>query len=245
MYNDINEYYEYLKCKKIIVSTEPNSRPLTKLDVFNEHTNWFEINDLFEKNRIVIIDNVLKKEYVERLRNYMLCLNVRHDIYSDYAAVNFCKDGLWFDLLEQIADQFKEKLKFLKELNYNRSWSFIYNNQGNGPDPHFDPGSLITGNLWVTPDECMNIDNEYNGFEIWNILHPNHNLLYDQQLEKSFFNEIVNNPQVTKHTVTYKFNRIVFFDGRYVHRSQPVSSKSGYENRKINYTFLYNTQMEQ
>ena len=240
MYNDIYEHYEYLKNERIIISTETSDFLEFNLTVVNEFIDWNEINNEFEKNKIVIVDNLLKEEYVDRLRKYMLCLNIRHDIYNDYGAVNFSKEGLWFDLLEKISSQLKEKLKFLSNLNYNRSWSFIYNNEGNGPGPHFDPGSIVTGNLWVTPNDSINIDDKHNGIEIWNCLHPNCNTSTDQSLSAKFFDDINNSQMIKKNTVNYKCNRIVFFDGRYIHRSQPVSTKPGYKNRKINYTFLYN-----
>lgn len=226
MYSDSEEYLKYLIQKKIIITTEDLSFERLNEKVLNEDLNFNKINEEFIKNGFCIIDNILKKDYCERLQKFMLTINIREDIYSDYAAINYNKSGnaIWFKLLTNISEELKEKFYFLKDLNYQRGWSFIHNNnQIKSVGKHADPGSLITFNIWCTPNECV-LDNseKYNGV-----------VIYDT------FN-IEDTNKCSKKIVPYKFNRAIVFDSRKIHESLVARFKDGYENRKINYTFLYN-----
>ena len=44
--------------------------------------------------------------------------------------------------------------------------------------------------------------------------------------------------------VPYKSNRAIFFDGAYFHNANNVSTKEGFENRRISYTMLFGSQLE-
>jgi hypothetical protein len=225
MYSDSTEYLKYLSQQKILISTEDISYNKINEVVLNTNLNFNKINEEFIKNGFCIIDNFLKEEFCERLRRFMLTINIRDDIYTDYAAVNYNKKGnaIWFRLLTNISDEIKEKFYFLKDFNYQRGWSFIHNNiQKETVHKHADPGSLITFNIWCTPDICVLDDNEkYNGIVIYDTFNIN-------DVEKC-----------SKKIVPYKFNRVVVFDSRKIHESLLSRFKEGYENRKINYTFLY------
>jgi hypothetical protein len=225
MYSDSKEYLKYLLQKNIIISTEEISFKKLNENVLNEDLDFNKLNKEFIENGFCVIDNILKKEFCERLQKFMLTINIREDIYNEYAAVNFDKSGkkIWFALLTNISDELKNKFNFLKNLNYQRGWSFIHSNsQNKSVEKHADPGSLITFNIWCTPDECILDNNEkYNGV-----------VIYDT------FN-IDETDKCLKKIVSYKFNRAVVFDSRKIHESLVARFKDGYENRKINYTFLY------
>jgi len=241
MYDDRLDYYDFLTKNGILIFTE-NRDTVINDDVFNENVDWKKHSDDYLRNGYSVIDDVLKLEYLERLRKFVLYLNVRQDKYRNYAAVNYSKrkGDIWFSLMEKISDGLKERLKFLNDLNYQRSWSFIYESEAIGPTPHYDPGSIITTNLWVTPNECMNLKPNYNGIEIWNVFYSNasNENKYDPDLLKNVI-EKIKEPSAKKISIGYKNNRMMFFNSGLIHRSQPISSKPGYENRKINFTFLY------
>jgi hypothetical protein len=225
MYNDKEEYLEYLQKNKIYLLTEEPGYEKLPEKVLNEDLDFNKINNEFIEKGYCVIDNFLKPQYCERLRRFMLTINLRNDIYISYASVNYSKNGnnIWFRLLTNISDEIKENLKFLDKLNYSRGWSFIHENlQNKSVKKHFDIASLITFNLWCTPEECILKDSEeYNGV-----------IIYDTY-------DIKEAEKVKKNLVRYKFNRVVVFDSRKIHESLLSNFKPGYENRKINYTFLY------
>jgi len=225
MYNDNNEYLKYLLDNKILISTEELGYERLPEKVLNQHLDFNKFNNEFIEKGYCVIDDFLNPVYCERLRKFMLTINFRNDFYSSYAAVNYSKKGdrIWFRLLTNISDEIKENFKFLDKLNYSRGWSLIHENtheKNVGKYP--DPGALITFNIWCTPDECVLKDsNEYNGI----IIYDTHDI---REAEK-----------VKKNLIQYKFNRVAIFDSRKIHESLLSSFKPGYENRKVNYTFLF------
>jgi hypothetical protein len=225
MYNDNKEYLEYLQKNKIFLLTEEFSYEKLPEKVLNQDLDFNKINNEFIEKGYCVIDNFLNPIYCERLRKFMLTINLREDFYSSYAAVNYSKNGdrMWFRLLTNISDEIKENFKFLEKLNYSRGWSLIHENTNEkSVAKHSDPGALITFNIWCTPDDCVLKDSdEYNGI-----------IIYDTY-------DINETEKVEKNLIQYKFNRVTIFDSRKIHESLLSNFKPGYENRKINYTFLY------
>jgi len=225
MYDDKIEYLDYLLKNKIYVVTEELGYEKLPLIVLNKNLDFNKYNDQFLEKGFCVIDDFLDPIYCERLRKFMLTINFRNDIYNGYASVNFSKNGnnIWFRLLTNISDEIKTNFRFLSNLNYSRGWSFIHENtQDKTVGKHSDTGALITFNIWCTPNECILKDSEeYNGIVIYDTFNI-------KEVEK-----------VKKNLVRYKFNRVTIFDSRKIHESLLSNFKSGYENRKVNYTFLY------
>ena len=225
MYNDNKEYLKYLLDNKIYISTEEFGYERLPEKVLNQKLDFNKYNNEFIEKGYCIIDDFLNPIYCERLRKFMLTVNVRNDIYSSYASVNFSKnrEDIWFRLLTNISDEIKENFKFLSKLNYERGWSFIHENiQNESVGKHADPGAMITFNVWCTPNECILKDSdEHNGVVVYDTFDI-------REVEK-----------VKKNIIRYKFNRVIIFNSRKIHESLLSNFKPGYENRKVNYTFLY------
>jgi hypothetical protein len=60
---------------------------------------------------------------------------------------------------------------------------------------------------------------------------------YNKQPEKAMSYIEQNNAE--KVSIPYECNRAVIFNSQFFHKTQRVSSKEGYKNKRINYTFLY------
>lgn len=242
MYNDSKEYLNFLLENNIIISKEP-FKQYEKLneDVINRNQDWEKIAEDYKNNRVVIVDNFLYPEYAKRLQDFFLFFNAREDIYSDYAALNFYKDNparIWFPLLTSITEECKILMPFLDGLNFERAWAFIYNNISNGVPAHADPAATNL-NLWVTPDESMNIAEGYNGLDVWKVYPPEEWSHAQYNGDAVLINSFLQQHPSERVNIPYKFNRITIFDSKLFHKTQPVSSKPGYKNRRINYTFLY------
>ena len=103
----------------------------------------------------ITIDDFLPDEICDKLR-YLALNNKKVDYqWSDYVAKDFDKGDDSYSL-KWVADQYiSQRVSFVRKESYIRSWSFLYNNKGDGVGPHIDPGSYYTFNMWVTPDECV------------------------------------------------------------------------------------------
>jgi hypothetical protein len=243
-YNDDGEYLDFLLRNKVLITTEDFQKadrlPITAV---NNH-DWHSIGETYKKDKVVVIDDFLDPACAERLRKFFLFFNNIDDYYPDYGAINLSKGSsqIWFPLLTNITEECKERMPFLGDRQFDRGWAFIYNNESGGVPVHADPAA-INLNFWVTPDSGMNLKEGFNGLEIWKIYPPadwayeNYNSRRPDSANRvaSFLSE--NAP--SRVSIEYKFNRVVIFDSMFFHKSNPVSSKPGYENRRINYTFLY------
>ena len=97
--------------------------------------------------------------------------------------------------------------------------------------PHIDPGSYFTVNIWVTSDDAI-LDKSKNGLKVYKKKYNkmNHGGVVEEEFIKTTSYDII----------PYRYNRAVVFRGNTVHETNDVSMKSGDENKRINYTFLYN-----
>ena len=181
-----------------------------------------------------VIDNFFEKKHLDYLRDLALSesyVNLRYPngyLASDFNQYN---QPLFY---ESIINFICKKIFFLQRKKYDRSWSFVYDAICEGVQSHADPSSYNL-NIWVTPDECI-ADPKKNGIRIYNknskgMTWNQYNT--DRNLIKNFLKD-------SKYTVVpYKFNRAVIFPGSTFHATDKVHMKSGKENRRINYTFLF------
>jgi hypothetical protein len=243
-YNDDSEYLDFLLRNQVLISTEEFQKterlPITAIGP----QDWNAINDAYNEDKVVVIDNFLASDCAERLRKFFLFFNNIEDFYPDYGAINLSKNNsqIWFPLLTNITEECKELMPFLRDRQFDRAWAFIYNNESGGVPVHADPAA-INLNFWVTPDSSMNLKPGFNGLDIWKIYPPQdwEYGRYNSQSPESRkrVDAFLNDNAPSRVSIEYKFNRVVVFDSMFFHQSNPVSSKPGYENRRINYTLLY------
>ena len=176
----------------------------------------------------LVIDNFFPDEICYQLRCIALDNKQIDFDWNGYVARDFDKGG---DSLKDIADRYvSSKVSFIRKEFYIRSWSFLYDNKGEGVGPHIDPGSYYTINTWVTPNQCIG-DNSKNGLRI-----------YRKKYNKINFGGIVDKDSMKGlkyDVIPYKYNRCVIFRGNTIHETDYVSMKSGHENKRVSYTFLY------
>jgi hypothetical protein len=189
----------------------------------------------FKSTGIIIIDNFLSEETCNNLRNFALNPTFGyHDIYNGYTAVNF--DRFTGDLSQiDVVNEFKDKIKFLENIKYIRSWCFCYNNKSRGVLPHADP-SYININVWVTPNECIN-NPDKNGLKIYHKIRDKNtpHSAYNRDIDY-INNEILN----SKYTVIpYKYQRATIFLGSMYHETMGVDMKDGKDNKRVSYTYLF------
>jgi hypothetical protein len=239
MYNETSEYLDFLRRKDVVISTE-SYRPVEE-PVLNPELDWLNIYNTYLKDNLVVVDNYLSDTYAARLREFVLFCNKKEDFYLDYAAINFYRDlpgRIWFPLLTEIVDQTKNRFALLRDLKFIRGWSFIYNNNSEGVNIHADDAS-INLNYWVTPNESLYLNEGCNGLDIWKIGPPKDWSYGSYNRSPDLCKKYLQEHGAKPTSIAYSFNRLVIFNSMFFHKTQPVKAKPGYENRRINYTFLY------
>ena len=184
----------------------------------------------------IIIDNFFPDEICKQLRENILNTKVFKKEYFDYKSIDFDNDPPDPSLKDISENYVVPKISLIKQSQYERGWSFLYNNVGRGVSTHADP-SFINVNIWVTPDECVE-DHNKNGLRIYKKSAP-------KNIPLEYYNS-GNHPWTIKFLkkskydrIPYKYNRAIIFRGNTFHSTDNVHMKQGQENRRVNYTFLY------
>ncbi len=183
----------------------------------------------------IIIDDFFPDEICTELREKSLNAKEYTQKYWDYKALDFDNDNS--ESLQDISNKYVVPKIPLAE-KYLRSWSFVYDNVARGVLPHSDP-SFINVNIWVTPDECVEDFNK-NGLRIYRKPSP---ITWDKLPEDYDGHHSSEIKSYLKHSkydrIPYKYNRAIIFKGNTFHSTDNVHMKHGEENRRVNYTFLY------
>ena len=189
-----------------------------------------------DSENYIIIDDFFPDEICTELREKTLNSKIYHDEYYDYKALDFdCPNR---ESLTHISEKYiVPKISLAKK--YIRSWSFVYDNVARGVGVHAAP-SFINVNIWITPDECVEDFNK-NGLRI-----------YHKHAPKEWTREDYNGDNIKSYLkmksylkdskydrIPYKYNRAIIFKGRAFHSTDNVHMKQGEENKRVNYTFLY------
>ena len=186
-------------------------------------------------NGYIIVDNFFPESICEFLRQKALATTSFNTQYFSYKAIEF--DLPWTQhSLKNISDNFvRPKISVPKKLKYISSWCFVHDNIGTGVRAHADPSS-INVNVWVTPDKCVE-DPKKNGLKVYKKTAPKDTDWHTYNCRR----EVIDNYLVgAKYdTVPYKCNRATVLRGEFFHATDDVHMKPGHENKRINYTFLY------
>ena len=187
-------------------------------------------------NNYIIIDDFFPDEICKELREYMLNTSVFKEEYWDYKSIDFDNDPS-DDSLKDISEKYVvPKISLIKQSQYRRGWSFLYNNVARGVMAHADP-SYINVNIWVTPDECV-ADHNKNGLKIFNKKAPKEWTHSQYNRDQNLIGPFLKGSKYDK--IPYRYNRAVIFRGNTFHETDHVHMKEGDENKRVNYTFLYN-----
>ena len=103
---------------------------------------------------------------------------------------------------------------------------------------HADDAS-ININLWITPDEsCKNLENS--GLKLYPVAVPKDASFSDYNNDQNQLNRFISGEKEKKQLeVPYRCNRAVIFKSRIIHQTSEYEFYSGYENRRVNITFLF------
>ena len=185
----------------------------------------------------IVIDNFFPAEICTNLRDFALSTtdNADKTVYSNgYVATNF-DIGCEHSIDPSIIAHIKSKVPILRNKKYNRSWCFLYDNICRGVLPHADP-SAFNVNVWVTPSGSV-FDRNKNGLILYKKRAPKNMTWNQYNVDNESIKKYLDGSKTYK--VPYKFNRAVIFPGKIFHTTDNVHMKPGKNNRRVNYTFLF------
>ena len=182
----------------------------------------------------IVIDNFFSKQITSELRSLALSERDVNQYYPDgYKAADYDNDSV--KMSSKIVEFVQNKVDVLKNKKYQRSWSFLYNTICRGVNIHADP-STFNVNVWVTPDYCVE-DKNKNGLILFKKMAPSSMTWHQYNGDESVINEYLKGAKYVR--IPHKFNRAVIFPGKTFHTTDFVHMKPGHNNKRINYTFLF------
>ena len=187
---------------------------------------------------IVVIDDLLTGEALEKLRRFCLDSTIWRQIYEDGYLGAFPEHGFAPHLLAQIAEELRSVYPaVIGDHPLLQFWAFKYDSALRGTGTHAD-FAAVNVNFWITPDEA-NLDPDRGGLVVWDAAAPldwdfaKYNAAHDEI--RAFLEQEKAKPVI----VPYRANRAVVFDSDLFHETDTVHFKPGYENRRINITLLF------
>ena len=187
----------------------------------------------------VYFDDLLTPDALRRLRAFLLESTIWHDFsHIGGFVASYLEDGLACPLILQIADEIRGTFaELLRDHPLSQAWAFKGLKPASAIDVHADDGA-ITVNFWVTASEA-NLKPDSGGLVVSLVPPPKdwqmHSYDADQERIVAFLEQNSNN----RLRVPYRANRAVLFESRLFHWSDTPEFASGYENHRINLTFLY------
>jgi tetratricopeptide (TPR) repeat protein len=205
----------------------------------NERPDRAALTAQFNAQGAIFVDDLLTLEALDSLQRFLLESTIWHDFsHIDGFVASYLEDGLACPLLLQIADELRRAFPdILGPHRLSQAWAFKGLRSRSSVDVHADDAT-VSVNFWVTPTQA-NLRPERGGLVIcrappsddWEIKD------YDADQERivTFLAQKADDSLI----VPYRQNRAVIFRSRLFHHSDRPEFAPGYENHRINLTFLY------
>ena len=188
--------------------------------------------------QIVVIDNLLTQEALEKLRRFCWGSNVWRRVYDDGYLGAMPEYGFACPLLAQIAEELRDIFPdVIGDHTLRYLWGFKYDSSLKGINIHADKAA-VNVNFWIIPDEA-NLDPEHGGLVVWDVDAPPDWEPGKYNGDTAASREFLARAGAKPVTIPYRANRAVIFDSDLFHETDKFSFKDGYQNRRINLTLLY------
>jgi len=192
---------------------------------------------------IAWIDDFLTPEALTSLRKFCLDSTFWYDCDHPNGYLGaYLQDGFVSPLLLQIAEELSGGLPgIFSNHRLMQLWAYKYDSRMSGIDIHAD-FAAINVNFWITPSDS-NEDPDSGGMVIWDVEAPlewtmgEYNT-YDP-VQQNTIRKFLNDNSASRIVVPHRQNRCVVFNSNLLHRTDDISFKDNYPDRRINITMLF------
>jgi len=197
----------------------------------------------FAKGKPVVIDDALTPAALDQIRSLLLESTVFYETkmpeqFGGYVGA-IVEDGLHARALLELASALQRAMpETFRDRPLAYLWCYKYDSDYGGIKVHADEAA-VNVNVWLTPDDA-NLDPAGGGLVIYTAK-PGAAASAEEYNSRGdeFARELLEATDYANVTVPYKQNRIVIFDSALYHKTDDFTFKPGYENRRINLTFLF------
>jgi tetratricopeptide (TPR) repeat protein len=206
----------------------------------NRDNDAAAIDTAWRNNRpqIVVIDNLLTPEALAALRRMCHGSTFWRNSFPNGYLGAVPQDGFAAPLLAQISEELAAAYSGIFASHpLLQLWAFKYDSSLKGINLHAD-FAAVNVNFWITP-ESANRDPDHGGLIIWDKAAPLDWDFAKYNNDETAMRSFLRDAGAEAITVPYRANRAVIFDSDLFHETDRIQFQDGYENRRINVTFLY------
>lgn len=215
--------------------------PATLTSCLNPDNDWPAIEAQYFSSvpEIVCIDNLLSAQALLELRKFCLYSPVWKREYRNKYLGAFAKDGFISPLHVQIAVELQQKMpRIFGGHRLEQLWGFKYSpKMETGIGVHAD-FARVNLNFWITPDEA-NLDAASGGLLVYDKPAPSSWSFQDYNRNEKAVYEFLDKNHAGSRRIPYRCNRAVLFNSNLFHETDKIHFKEGFENRRINITYLF------
>jgi hypothetical protein len=189
--------------------------------------------------KLIVIENFLTPEALERLRAYCAESTVwRRNYDAGYIGAT-PPDGFACPLLAQIAEEIAALYgDILDGHPFQYLGAFKYDSElSTGTNTHAD-FSAVNVNFYIAPDEA-NLDPETGGMLIWDLEAKDAAELRRFNSNEAALNAHLKSRGAKATRVAHRANRAVIFKSGLYHKTDDCRFKEGYLNKRINVSLLF------
>lgn len=204
-------------------------------------TDFSAIDTQFTDNHPVpvVVDNVLSPDALAKLQRLCRDATIWFEVKDHGGHLGaYFEEGLGCELLIQITEELRRKLpRSLGHLAMAQLWAYKHVQGGSGTDYHADIGQ-VSANLWITGDHAS-LDHDAGGLEIWPMTMPAGWDFHKANVDRTGIRSLLAASSVQPLKIPHRCNRLVLFDANLFHRTSPGRFAEGYQQQRVNITFLY------
>jgi tetratricopeptide (TPR) repeat protein len=189
--------------------------------------------------QMVVLENFLMPEALERLRKYCAGSTIWRRIYDAGYIGATPENGFACPLLAQIAEEIRTTYpQILGSHRFRYLGAFKYDSElSTGTNTHAD-NAAVNINFYIAPDEA-NLDPESGGMDIWDVSPPNETVMRELNGSEQAAREFLESRKARLTRVPHRANRAVIFKSDLIHKTSDCRFKEGYLNKRINISFLF------
>ena len=207
----------------------------------NPNNDWAAIEQTYLDGwpEIVCIDDFLSAPALEKMQAFCLTSTVWRMEYANAYLGAFADDGFISPLHMQIMTEMKARMpRVILDYPIKQLWGFKYMSESSsGIGVHAD-FARINLNFWITPDTA-NRDSSSGGMVIYDVPAPQSWNFREYNGNPKRIYEFLRSRDAGQRKIAYKCNRAVLFNSNLFHETDRFDFKDGYENHRINITYLF------
>ncbi|HEX3755539.1 MAG TPA: tetratricopeptide repeat protein [Rhizomicrobium sp.] len=189
--------------------------------------------------QLVVIDDFLTVEALEKLRRYCAGSTIWRRIYQAGYIGATPEDGLACPLLAQIAEETRSTFpEILAPHNLRYLGAFKYDSAlSTGTNTHADRAA-INVNFYIAPDEA-NLDPQSGGLDVWDVPVPAGEDMRKYNSDEAGLERFLYSSHARPTRIPHRANRAIIFKSNLFHKTSDCHFREGYLNKRINVSLLF------